>query len=72
MKYPTTPERITRDRRPHAVPYQATAAEALDIALIPFIRPGTPVTHDPIAARLRLHDSRRAALVATAVNGAVS
>jgi hypothetical protein len=46
-----------------------TAHQRLDIALLPFIRPGTPLRPDPIAARTHLHASRRAALVAAAVRG---
>jgi hypothetical protein len=52
-----------------AVPIRLTAHQRLDIALLPFIRPGTPLRPDPIAAHIHLHASRRAALVAAAVRG---
>jgi hypothetical protein len=64
MNYPPNPEKLIAPWQPRAVPNYLTAVARLDIALIPFIRPGTPISHDPIAARLHLRSSRRVVLVA--------
>lgn len=49
-------------RRP--IPIPLTAAQRLDAALLPFIRPGTPVSFEPGSAAETLRRARFSCLVA--------